>query len=103
MAGETGPRFQARPVVSRLQVTPGQRCIIRGLKELEAFDGPFLIPIVDGSGNRLGALQPVTKKMAEDAYVVELLTKWRAMFMKYFLTQFQATEQRTKRWLEDIV
>jgi len=34
---------------------------------------------------------------------VRLLTEWRNRFVKSFLTQFEATETRTERWLTEMV
>lgn len=34
---------------------------------------------------------------------VRVLTEWRNRFVKSFLTQFEATENRTEKWLTDVV
>lgn len=49
-------------------------------------------------------LRPVaTRKELLNADDVRLLTDWRNRFVQSFLTEFQATESRTARWLVEVV
>ncbi len=52
----------------------------------------------------LAMLRPVaTRADRLNATDVKLLTEWRNRFVKSFLTDFVATEDRTARWLTDFV
>jgi len=35
--------------------------------------------------------------------IIESMTKWRQDNMKWFLTQFEATPERTRAWIEDVI
>lgn len=49
-------------------------------------------------------LRPVsTKKELLNMSDVRVLTEWRNRFVQAFLTEFQATENRTARWLVEVV
>jgi RimJ/RimL family protein N-acetyltransferase len=66
-------------------------------------DAPLQLDVHDESGAMVGWLSPVTTGMAEDDRVVADLTRWRNQAMGSFLTRFEATEDRTRKWLSDIV
>jgi len=53
----------------------------------------------------VGYLKPITKNVLldDEQGVISLLTKWRRMFAKFFLTQFVLSNERTERWLNQIV
>jgi hypothetical protein len=76
---------------------------IRGIKGLGGEPSQFLIPIRTSEGTQIGVLRPVDVALSKLPEVVEKLTRWRRMFMQYFLTQFPATEERTAAWLEKVV
>lgn len=49
-------------------------------------------------------LRPVATREGDmNAEDVRLLTEWRNRNVRWFLTEFRATEERTKRWLTKIV
>ncbi|MBY5769568.1 GNAT family protein [Rhizobium laguerreae] len=60
------------------------------------------LPIRDVSGRHVGDLQCIDKSMLADPGLIDDLTTWRNQSMPFFLTQFSATEERTRRWLETI-
>jgi len=61
------------------------------------------LPIMDAHGHLIGRLSPLTKSSLDDNALMEAMTRWRNNASKSFLTQFEATSTRTRRWLEDIV
>jgi RimJ/RimL family protein N-acetyltransferase len=64
---------------------------------------PVRLPIVDRTGDRVGALRLLDSALAADPAVVTDLTEWRARSMKFFLTHFTPTEARTQDWLLNVV
>lgn len=51
-----------------------------------------------------GVLRPVATIAAElNSDDVRALTEWRNRYVKSFLTEFEATEERTARWLTEVV
>jgi RimJ/RimL family protein N-acetyltransferase len=64
---------------------------------------PVRLPIVDRSGDQVGALRLLDAALAADPAVVTDLTEWRARSMKFFLTHFTPTEARTRDWLHGVV
>lgn len=63
----------------------------------------FKLPIFDSEGHCLGTLECVDRVLVKDPIVIAELTDWRARYMRYFLTQFVATSERTERWLKQVV
>ncbi|CAN2039942.1 N-acetyltransferase domain-containing protein [Candidatus Magnetomoraceae bacterium gMMP-15] len=61
------------------------------------------IDIIDNKKQKIGYLCPITKKSLKDDKIIQKLTDWRNFHRKSFLTQFEATYDRTKNWLKDIV
>lgn len=60
--------------------------------------------LVLGSNNRcIGSLRLIDRGRVNDPSLVINLTKWRNNAKSFFLTQFDATENRTQRWLESVV
>lgn len=80
-----------------------QRNVIRSLKSLE--EGYFSeeIPIVNDRNTIIGSLSPIDGKLSNDEVIISSLTRWRKMFMRYFLTQFEATNEQTRTWLNNVV
>jgi len=78
--------------------------IIQGMKmhEFTVFDTSY-IPIYNRNGDYIGKLVPVDQKLAESDDMIAKLVKWRSKFMKFFMTQFRATEERTRAWLKNTV
>ena len=78
--------------------------LIRQLKGLDPIlIDSYQIPIVNELQQIIGYLKPVDKYFTENFQVINSLTNWRNKYMHFFLTQFQATNERTKSWLENIV
>ncbi|MDZ7804398.1 GNAT family N-acetyltransferase [Thiohalophilus sp.] len=61
------------------------------------------IEILDFDLNNIGFLSLIVEGDNKDNKVVESLTRWRNKFMRFFLTQFNATTERTSYWLESVV
>jgi len=72
------------------------------LKTLPGVDNPSMVVPV---GNPVEAfLRPVTTEPTKlNKKDVRVLTQWRNRYVSSFLTQFEATENRTVHWLVDIV
>ena len=76
---------------------------ISRLKQNEDPTMRFRILINDPNGLDLGTLVCVDKSTAHDPKVIHDLTRWRNRYMRYFFTQFEATDERTAAWLNKIV
>jgi hypothetical protein len=63
----------------------------------------LVIPISDDSGAEIGTMHPITKMHLKSSDLIEKMTNWRNLNKRFFLTQFNATPQRTKQWLEKVV
>lgn len=63
----------------------------------------FVIPVKNQEGNVIGMLSCLDRGAAEDMDIVADLTAWRQKFMRFFLTQFEATPARTKVWLDNVM
>ncbi len=61
------------------------------------------IEVVDETGVSVGSLRPMNINHLTDVDILISLTNWRNKNMGVFLTQFVATPERTKNWLENIV
>lgn len=60
---------------------------------------PCRLPVVDREGRPAGSLRLMNRTLAADPVVVADLTNWRRTYMRFFLTHFEPTEERTKHWL----
>ncbi len=63
----------------------------------------LVLAVADAAGKRVGTLELMDRAMAAEPEVVRDITEWRAQNMACFLTQFQATSERTAAWLERVV
>jgi len=72
---------------------------------LNVIEGGVLLelPIYDGGGEVVGMMRPVTKIQPQSEEVIAKITAWRNKYKKFFLTEFNATTFRTKKWLENEV
>lgn len=61
------------------------------------------LPILDGVGNPIGWLDSVTADDLADTSLIADLTSWRNANRRFFLTQFEANEERTYKWLQQTV
>lgn len=79
-----------------------EKSLLQALKHGSAHPAP---PICIPVGRPVEALlRPViTAPGRINPVDVRYLTEWRNQFVESFLTEFEATEQRTSRWLSDIV
>ncbi|ULR43928.1 GNAT family protein [Rhizobium sp. K102] len=64
--------------------------------------GRLRLPIRDDRGRHVGDLQCIDRSMLDEPGLIDDLTTWRNQSMPFFLTQFSATEERTRWWLETI-
>lgn len=64
---------------------------------------PFRINIVNDNYEKIGYLRPITKSILLNDFIIKKLTKWRNNAMQFFMTQFNATFERTKNWLNKTV
>ena len=73
-------------------------CTIKATTGTERF---FCLPV----GVPIQAiLRPIaTRREVLNPNDIRCLTEWRNCFVKSFLTEFQATESRTAKWLTEIV
>lgn len=76
---------------------------IRGMKGLQEARSPRGFAVRNREGVPLGWLTPIGTREAEDPNIIASLTKWRRMFMRYFLTQFTPSDERTHDWLRNVV
>jgi RimJ/RimL family protein N-acetyltransferase len=59
------------------------------------------IDFSDDKGQKIGKLKPVVdSKVRDNSEIVKFITKLRKYYKDKFLTQFEATEERTKKWLD---
>jgi len=63
----------------------------------------FEITITDDSGEAIGSLRPLNVNHLDQEDILSSLTDWRNRHMGMFLTQFHATPDRTRSWLENVV
>jgi len=73
--------------------------LLRALKTLPP--ASFSIPVGDPVEAVLRPVATLAGKM--NANDVRVLTEWRNRFVSSFLTEFEATEERTKTWLTEVV
>lgn len=60
------------------------------------------LEVHDRHGQLIGHVVPLTPATLDDETVAQL-TRWRNLAKHAFLTQFEATPERTRRWLETTV
>lgn len=61
------------------------------------------IPILAASGLTVARLSRLTSPHAISEKIVACITQWRNTFGSFFLTQFKATEERTEKWLRNVI
>jgi len=78
------------------------RSLLKSLKAAAGLPGPQVqIPVASPPK---ALLRPVpTREPLLNPDDVRLLTEWRNRYVKVFLTEFTATENRTARWLSEVV
>ncbi len=66
-------------------------------------DNCFILPVKDENGILIAEMVAVDLCLVQSTEVVHKLSVWREKFKDNFLTQFEITEQRTRKWLEKVV
>ena len=79
------------------------RKIIREMKSVEPTDANRKVSIINDRKEVIGYLVPIGPELARQDGLAAMLCRWRRIFMKYYLTQFKATPERTLIWLQQIV
>jgi RimJ/RimL family protein N-acetyltransferase len=78
--------------------------VVRSLKALDQEEGGSKnILIRNMNGVVIGKLVPIDEKLIDDQIILVALTSWRKKFKLNFLTQFEPTIERTKKWLSEVV
>lgn len=79
------------------------RKIIREMKGIEPTDVNRKVSIINERKEVIGYLVPISPELARQDGLAATLCRWRQRSMKYYLTQFKATPERTLTWLQQIV
>jgi len=79
------------------------RRIIREMKSIEPSDVNRKVSIINDRKEVIGYLVPIGPELARQDGLAAMLCRWRQRSMKYYLTQFKATPERTLIWLQQIV
>jgi perosamine synthetase len=58
---------------------------------------------LERDGENIGYLKPLTRDDIEDADSIKLLSNWRRDSQIWFPTQFNVTEEGTKKWLQSLI
>ncbi|MEO7359686.1 MAG: GNAT family N-acetyltransferase [Gemmatimonadaceae bacterium] len=66
-------------------------------------DDELLIPIRDDHKATVGWLTPITIWSLNDCVLMESISRWRNNASRSFLTHFDATPERTRQWLQNVV
>jgi hypothetical protein len=77
--------------------------VVVGFKNNRECDRALKLPIVNVAGSLIGVLRLIDQSLAESTRLVESLTKWRNLSKKGFFTQFEATNERTAKWLNEVI
>jgi RimJ/RimL family protein N-acetyltransferase len=70
--------------------------VLAGTEEME-------LPLREASGEPIGMMRPLTARHLDQMNVMNKLTVWRNDNMLNFLTHFQATESRTREWVQNVL
>lgn len=73
------------------------------LDEIIAGNCLLSLDIHDEGGDTIGTLQPITLQHLAQVDVIQKLTDWRNANMGSFLSQFYATPERTRHWIENVL
>jgi hypothetical protein len=77
--------------------------IVLSCKANAAPETRLAISVLNPDGKFIGRLACVDRGGCADPELISSLTAWRQKFMRFFLTQFEATGVRTQSWLETVV
>lgn len=84
-------------------LTPTSNPIQPRLDEIIAGTRQLGLDILDDEGNMVGTLAPLTRAHLDDPDIIEKLTDWRNQNMGNFLSQFVATPERTRNWMQNVL
>jgi hypothetical protein len=73
------------------------------LDDVVACRAQLTIEIEAEDGSAAGEMRPLTMEHIAQPEILQMLTDWRNLNMARFLTQFNATPERTKDWLTNVV
>ena len=79
------------------------KILVRRLKENENPRKTLELPVTKSDGTPVGTLRLIDKVRSSAPDLAVNLAKWRNASMRFFLSQFVATEERTKEWLNNVV
>ena len=85
----------------RMQARPSGKEILMGTKAAAGGEAELRIPVGEPPEASLRPVATVAGRTRPDD--VRRLTRWRNRHVTAFLTEFEATEERTARWLEQVV
>ena len=72
-------------------------CIIKKMKHDDFSDAKAVsIDIYDNHKKIIGRLVPIGNWVIKDSLIIEEICAWRMQAMRFFLTQFESTFDRTK-------
>ena len=78
--------------------------LVRSLKATDRSEaGGKTISFKNTNGLVVGTLVPVDGRLINDQSLLVAFTSWRKEFKHNFLTQFEPTVARTKKWLSEVV
>lgn len=63
----------------------------------------LVLPIENDMGEIVGQMRPLTFQNLDSLEILQKLTNWRNDNKSRFLTEFEATPERTRQWLANIV
>lgn len=61
----------------------------------------FSLDVVDETDKKIASLVPIGNWALRDSELLKKFTAWRQLFMRFFLTQFQASEKKTQSYLKN--
>lgn len=73
------------------------------LKGILAGEDAVELPLFEMSGDLVGVMKPITSSQLDSLDLIEKLTQWRNANMRSFLTQFEATPERTQNWIQNVL
>lgn len=66
-------------------------------------DESLIFKVTDQNGQVIAELRPIGSTFFPDDSLIFKMTKWRNRARMFFRSQFEATTERTKKWLSEIV
>lgn len=61
------------------------------------------LPLTEENGEPIGVMRPLTARHLDLSHVLDKLTDWRNANMANFLTHFEATPERTRAWVKNVL